>query len=50
MIANRLDHGVDAGITHGETFTGHAANEDLARGGAVQCHVANDNIILGHER
>ena len=36
-----------AGVAHAEPLADDAAEEDLAAGGAVQDHVAGDDVLLG---
>ena len=45
-----LDHRVGAGVAHGEALAGPARGEQLARGGAVEDGVADDGVVLGHQR
>ena len=47
VIAYGFHDGVDAGVAHAETFTGHAVHEHFAAGRAVKRHVADDDVFLG---
>jgi len=49
VIAHTLDDGGGAGIAHREAFAGDAVEKRLATGGAVQHHIADQDILLGHE-
>ena len=49
VVADGFDHGVHAAVAHREALAGHAAEEGLARGGAVEGDVADDDVLLGHE-
>ena len=49
VIADAFHHGRGAGIAHGKALAGHAVEEGFAAGGAVEAHVADQNIFLGHE-
>ncbi len=49
VIANAFDNRDGAGIAHREPFSGHAVEERFAAGGAVQAHVADQNIFLRHK-
>ena len=50
MVADALDDGDRAGVAHAEALAGDAAEEGLAAGGAVEDHVAGDDVVLGDER
>ncbi len=47
MVAHALHHCRGAGISDAEPLPGHAAYKCLATGGAVECHISDDNILLG---
>ena len=49
VVADALDHGVNAGVADAEALAGHAADVRLAGRGAVEGHVAGDDVLLGHE-
>ena len=49
MVADALDHSAGAAVAHGESFAGQAPHEELARGGAVQRRVADDDVLFGRE-
>src|SRR5258708_7967227 len=49
VVADALDDGVDAGVADGEALAGHAAEINLAGGGAVEGDVADDHVVLGLE-
>ena len=38
-----------AAVAHAEALAGHAADVGLAAGGAVERHVADDDVLLGRE-
>ena len=40
---------VRAGVAHREALAGHAVEERLAAGGAVERHVADQDVLLGQE-
>ena len=50
VIAGAFDDGNRAGITHGETFAGDAAEIAFARDGAVKHRIADDDRLLRHDR
>ena len=50
VVADALDDGVGAAVAHGEALAGDAAEEGLAAGRAVERDVADDDVVLGHER
>ena len=50
MVTHGLDDRVHAGVTDTETFARHAAHKYLTRCRAVQRHVADDHVFLGHKR
>src|SRR5262245_16779786 len=45
VVANALDHGVRAGIAHREALPRYAAEVRAAGDGAVQHHVAGDDVL-----
>jgi hypothetical protein len=47
VVADAFDHGEGAGVAHAEPLAHHAAQEDLAAGGAVADDVAGDDLLLG---
>ena len=49
VIAHAFDHGGGAGVAHREALAGHAAEVRLAAGGAVEHHVADDDVLLRPE-
>src|SRR5215831_18549866 len=49
MVAGALDHGDSAGVAHGETFAGDAAEITLAGDCAVQHRVADDDRFFGND-
>src|SRR5439155_7539357 len=49
VVADALDHGGDAGVSHAEALARLAAQEDLAAGRAVERDVADDDVVLGDE-
>ena len=49
MIAHAFHHGGDAGVADAEALASHAADVDLATGGAVEPDVADDDVLLGRE-
>ena len=49
MIADAFDDGGNAGIAHGEAFTGDATEITFAGNGAVQHGVADNDIVFGDE-
>jgi hypothetical protein len=46
VIAGAFDHGVGAGVAHGEALAGQARGVQCAAGGAVQAGVADDHRFL----
>ena len=50
VVAHAIDDGVRAAVADTEAFARQAADEHLAAGGAVEGHVANDDVLLGHKR
>ena len=50
VIADPLDDRVRAAVPHGKSLAGDAAQIRLAARRAVQRHVANDDVLFGHER
>ena len=49
MVAHALYNGGRAAVAHAEALAGHAGDERLAAGSAVQRHVAGDDVLLGLE-
>ena len=49
VVAHALDDRGSAGVAHGESFAGHAAEVGFAAGGAVEADVAEEDIFLGDE-
>src|SRR5450756_1704567 len=49
VVAHRLHHGLHAAVPDAEPLAGHATDECLALGGAVQGHVPDDDVLLRHE-
>ena len=49
VIADALDHGMRAAVSHREPLAGHAPQIGFAARGAVQRHVADDDVLFGHE-
>ena len=49
VVAHAFHHGGGAGVAHGEPLAGLPAHEQRAGGGPVQRHVADDDVLLGHE-
>ena len=49
VVAHALNHGGDAGVADGETLAGAAVDVDLTGGGAVEGHIADDDVVLGLE-
>ena len=49
VVAHALDDRGGAGVAHAEPLADDAAHERLAAGGAVEHHVAGDDVLLGHE-
>src|SRR5229473_3452441 len=50
MVADTFDHGRGAAVAHGEALAGHASEERLAGGCAVERDVSDENVLLGLER
>ena len=50
VVADALDDRGRAGVPHREPLADDAAEEHLARGRAVEDHVAGDDVVLGDER
>src|SRR4029077_829868 len=50
VVADAFDDRVDSAVADAEPLTGHAADERLAAGRAVEGHVADDDVLLGDER
>ena len=50
VVADALDDGVGTRVAHAEPLADHAADEQLAAGGAVGDDVAGDDVLLGRER
>src|SRR5215471_10406176 len=48
--ARAFDDGVCAGVAYGEALAGAAASEQLARRRAIEDRVADDGVVLGHQR
>ena len=49
VVANAFDHGRRARIAHRKPLARHAAEESFAARRAVEAHVADEDIFLGHE-
>ena len=49
VVADAFDHRGGAGIAHREALAGHAVEEGLAAGGAVEHHVADQDILFRQE-
>ena len=49
MVPHALHHGDGAGVADAEPLAGHPVDERLAGGGAVQSHVAHDDVLAGVE-
>ena len=49
VIAQAFDHRGRAGIAHREALAGHAVEERLAAGGAVEHHVADQDVLFRQE-
>ena len=47
VVAHALDHRVHAAVAHAEALAGHAADVGLAAGGAIEGHVADDDVFFG---
>ena len=50
VVADALDHRGDAAVADAEALARLAAQEHLAAGGAVERHVADDDVVFRHER
>src|SRR5207253_1863301 len=50
VVAGALDDSVDAGVPDAEPFPGPAAEESLATRRAVEGDVADQDVLLRHER
>ena len=50
VIADAFDHRGRAGVAHREALAGHAVEERLAAGRAVEHDVADEDVFFGHER
>ncbi len=50
VVAHAFDDGRRAAVAHAEPLAGDAAQVELAAGGAVEHHVAGDDVLLGLER
>ena len=50
VIADALDDGDRAAVAHREALAGAAVEEGPAAGGAVEDHVADDDLVVGAER
>src|SRR5206468_6315323 len=49
VVPGSLDHRQSAAVAHREALARHAAEVGLAAGGAVEHHVADEDVLLGHE-
>src|SRR5262249_5121737 len=49
VVADTLDHRRHAAVPHAEALAGEPAEKHLAAGGAVERHVADDDVVLGLE-
>src|SRR5262249_34580003 len=49
VVAHALHYGQDTAVADAEALAGHAAHVGLAAGGAVEGHVADDDVVLGGE-
>ena len=49
VVAHAFHDGAGAAVADGEALAGASADEYVAAGGAVQGHVADDDVVLGHE-
>ena len=49
MVPHALHHGDGAGVADAEPLAGHPVDERLAGGGAIQSHVAHDDVLAGVE-
>ena len=50
VVASPLDDGMRAAVPHAEPLAGPAPEEGPAAGRAVEGHVADQDVLLGHER
>src|SRR6185369_11541533 len=50
VIADCFHDGVYAAVAHAEALASHAADVRLAAGCAIQSHVADDDVLVRHER
>ena len=50
VIAHRLDDRIGAAVAHAEALARHAADVGLAARRAVEGDVADDDVLLRHER
>ena len=50
VIADAFDDGTRAAVAHGEPLARDAAQVRLAARRAVERHVADDDVLFGHER
>src|SRR5690606_7758312 len=49
VVAHTFHDGVHAGVAHAEALACHAAHVRLAARGAIEGHVADDDVLLGAE-
>src|SRR5262249_46066857 len=49
VIADRLDDGIDAAVTHAEAFARQAANVGIAGGRAIEGDGADDDVLFRYE-
>lgn len=49
MIAYALHYGVCAGIAHGKPFAGHSVDIGFSCGGAIERHIADDDVVVRAE-
>ena len=49
MVAGPFDDGLGPAVADAEALAGPAAEERPAAGGAVEGHVADQDVVLGHE-
>ncbi len=49
VVAHAFDHRMGAAVSHAEPLGGAAAEERFAARGAVQAHVADDDVVLRFE-
>src|SRR5690606_29958556 len=50
MVAYAFHHADGAAVANSETLARQPASKHLAAGGAIQAGIANDNVLLRHER